>query len=121
MKKKIPIPDSYFDNQEFLSNEKDFDGEEVLGVLGKHPSPEQILKYELCSSIAYFLDSHGLSLSQANELFNINISDISRIRNFQLDRFTIDRLMKFYVQMDSVKNLSTVLSNAAVKIKKLST
>ena len=46
MKKRKRLPDSYFEDQEFLIDE--IDEEKVRGVLGKNPSADQHLKFELC-------------------------------------------------------------------------
>jgi len=113
MKNKNTIPDDYFDNQDFLV--EDLDESLMSGVLGKNPSPEQLLKYYFCTFITNLIDQKNLSLSNVMELTNIDASDISRIKNHHIDRFTIDRLMKIYTMLDTQHGVSTVL-NAASKI-----
>jgi predicted XRE-type DNA-binding protein len=87
MKKKIDIPDDYFENQEFVVDELDEDF--VLGILGPTPSADQILKFELCTYISHLIDKKSLSLTDAEKITGVNPSDISRIKNHHLDRFTI--------------------------------
>ncbi|MBP9682554.1 MAG: XRE family transcriptional regulator [Bacteriovorax sp.] len=118
MKKKIEIPDDYFENQEFVIDELDEDF--VLGILGPAPSADQILKFELCTYISYLINKKGLSLTESEKITGVNPSDISRIKNHHLDRFTIDRLIRIYSCLDTGKSLGAVLKSASEKIGKLS-
>ena len=118
MKKRKELPDSYFDDQEFLVPEIDEDI--VLGVLGKNPSADQLLKFEICSYIGNFINSKGLSLSEVQKLTGINSSDISRIKNHHLERFTIDKLIKIYTLLDTQHGIGEVLSSAGEKISRIS-
>ncbi len=118
MKKKNTIPDDYFDGQEFLESE--VDENLVLGVLGKNPSADQMLKFELCTYITQFIDKKGMSLTDVEEATGVNPSDISRIKNHHLDRFTIDRLIKVYALLDTQHGVGSVLKSAGEKIKKIS-
>lgn len=118
MKKTKELPDSYFDDQEFLVDE--INEETILGVLGKNPSADQLLKFEICSYIGSFINSKGLSLSEVQKLTGINSSDISRIKNHHLDRFTIDKLIKIYTLLDTQHGVGAVLTSAGEKIKRIS-
>lgn len=118
MRKKIEIPDDYFENQEFVVDELDDDL--VLGILGPHPSADQVLKFELCTYISHLIDKKGLSLTEAEKITGVNPSDISRIKNHHLERFTIDRLIRIYSCLDTGKSLGAVLKSASEKIGKLS-
>lgn len=118
MKKKIEIPDDYFENQEFVVDELDDDL--VLGILGPHPSANQVLKFEFCTYISHLIDKKGLSLTDAGKITGVNPSDISRIKNHHLERFTIDRLIRIYSCLDIGKSLGAVLKSASEKIGKLS-
>jgi len=117
MKKKIDIPDDYFENQEFVVDELDEDF--VLGILGPTPSADQILKFE-CTYISHLIDKKSLSLTDAEKITGVNPSDISRIKNHHLDRFTIDRLIRIYSCLDTGKSLGAVLKSASEKIGRLS-
>jgi predicted XRE-type DNA-binding protein len=118
MKKKNDIPDDYFSDQEFVIDE--IDEELVLGVLGKNPSADQLLKFELCSYIAQFIDKKGMSLTDVEKITAVNPSDVSRIKNHHLDRFTIDRLIKIYSMLDTQHGVGAVLESAGEKIRKIS-
>ena len=93
------LPDSYFNDQEFLDHK--FDEEKVLGVIGKNPSAIQVLKFELCTYIFGIIKSKELSLLEVQKLTGIKFSDISRIKNHHLERFTIDELIKIYTLLDT--------------------
>lgn len=118
MKKKKELPDSYFEDQEFLVS--DVNENKIIGILGKNPSADQLLKFELCSYIGSYINSKGLSLSEVQRLTEINSSDISRIKNHHLDRFTIDKLIKIYALLDSSKNIGKILSSVGKKISRFS-
>ena len=117
MKRKTKIPDAYFDDQEFLVN--DIDETIVIGILGKNPSADQLLKFELCTYISAFITKNALSLSDVEGQIGVNPSEISRIKNHHLERFTIDRLMKIYAALDSGPALAKVLESASEKIRRM--
>ena len=118
VKKTKSIPNKYFEDQDFEVD--DIDENLILGILGKNPSPDQILKFELCSHIAEFIDSKGYSLSKVKQLTGVNPSDISRIKNHHLERFTIDKLIKISTLLDNKAGVGQVLSKVGEKISKLS-
>jgi len=77
-------------------------GEEIVLVRGSgnvfrdlgHASPDvQQLKAILAAEIIKMLDRHGLSVRGAQTRTGIAASDFSRIRNADLNRFTLDRLV----------------------------
>lgn len=117
MKQKNEIPNDYFDNQEFLVDE--LDDELIAGVLGPNPSADQIIKFELCTHISYLINKKGLSLTDTEKITGVNPSDVSRIKNHHLDRFTIDRLVRIYSFLDDEKSLGLALKRASDKIDKL--
>jgi predicted XRE-type DNA-binding protein len=51
-------------------------------------------KAQLAARIIGLLDDQGLSVRQAQKLTGFAASDFSRIRNADLGRFTIDRLIR---------------------------
>ena len=53
----------------------------------------QQTKALLAARIIGILDDEGLSTRKAESRTGVNHADFTRIRNVQLDRFTIDRLM----------------------------
>lgn len=59
-----------------------------------HPAADiEQTKAILAAQIIGILDDEGLSTRKAQERTGINYADFTRIRNAQLGRFTIDRLM----------------------------
>ena len=117
MKKTKELPDNYFDDQEFLVDE--IDDDLILGILGKNPSADQLLKFELCTYIASYINSKGLSLSEVQKITGINSSDVSRIKNHRLDRFTIDKLIKIYTLLDTHHGIGAVLASVGKKISRM--
>lgn len=118
MKKKNKIPNDYFDNNEFLIDEVDENF--VFGILGKSPSADQLLKFEFCTDIAEMIDKKGMSLNDVEKATGVNSSDVSRIKNHHLDRFTIDRLIKIYSSLGGPQSVSAVLKRVGRKIDKIS-
>ncbi len=65
----------------------------VFRDLGRADADVQQTKALLAARIIGILDDEGLSTRKAEVRTGINHADFTRIRNVQLDRFTIDRLM----------------------------
>ena len=86
-------------------NEEDFELVEGSGnVFRDLGDPEADLKQAkavLAARIIGALDERGLSVRKAAALTRFAAADFSRIRNADLGRFTLDRLMKMLVALDS--------------------
>jgi len=65
----------------------------VFRDLGEPDADLQQLKALLAALVVRTVDERGLSVRKAQELTSIAAADFSRIRNANLDRFTVDRLM----------------------------
>ena len=65
----------------------------VYRDLGYENANVMQLKSILAAKIIKLMDEEGLSVRKAQNQTGINAADFSRIRNADLDRFTIDRLM----------------------------
>ena len=65
----------------------------VFRDFGRADADVQQTKALLAGRIIDILDDEGLSTRQAEDRTGINHADFTRIRNVQLGRFTIDRLM----------------------------
>jgi predicted XRE-type DNA-binding protein len=65
----------------------------VFRDLGHENADGEQLKSILAAEIIKKLDRDGLSVRMAHSLTRIDAADFSRIRNAELSRFTIDRLM----------------------------
>jgi predicted XRE-type DNA-binding protein len=59
------------------------------------------MKALLAAEIIKLLDSEDLSVRAAHSLTGIAAADFSRIRNADLDRFTVDRLMSVINRLGS--------------------
>ena len=66
----------------------------VFADLGLAHSDVEQTKALLAAEIIAILDDESLSVRAAGKRTGIPYSDFSRIRNVDLDRFTIDRLIK---------------------------
>lgn len=65
----------------------------VFRDLGRENAEAQQLKALLAAEIVRVLDDGDLTVRKAESLTRIAAADFSRIRNANLDRFTVDRLM----------------------------
>lgn len=85
-------------------NESDFeliDGSgNVFRDLGDPHADLKQAKAILAARIIAVLDDRGLSLRKAALLTRFAAADFSRIRNADLARFTLDRLMKMLAALD---------------------
>lgn len=71
-----------------------------------HPNADlEQLKSILAAKIIGVLDDRGLSVRKAQTITGIAAADFSRIRNAQLDRFTVDRLMTILNRLDQQVNI----------------
>ena len=73
----------------------------VFRDLGKASADLQQFKALLASEIIKVLDRDALSVRKAHALTGIAAADFSRIRNADLDRFTVDRLMAIINRLGS--------------------
>jgi len=65
------------------------------------PNPDlEQLRAILAAQIIKILDREGLSVRKAGEITSMAAADFSRIRNANLGRFTIDRLMTILGRLD---------------------
>ncbi len=65
----------------------------VFRDFGRTDADVQQTKALLAARIIGILDDEGLSTRKAEDRTGVSHADFTRIRNVQLDRFTIDRLM----------------------------
>ena len=73
----------------------------VYRDLGKENADLKQLKAQLVAEIIKVLDQEELSVRQAHARTGIAAADVSRIRNADLGRFTIDRLMSIINRLGS--------------------
>lgn len=72
----------------------------VFADFGRKSADAEQLKAILAAEIIKTLDAHALSVRKAQARTGIAAGDFSRIRNVQLGRFTIDRLMNILERLD---------------------
>jgi predicted XRE-type DNA-binding protein len=72
----------------------------VFRDLGLPEAETKLIKADLAAEILRILDERGLSVREAATLVGVNYADISRIRNADLRRFTIDRLVTVLHRLD---------------------
>ena len=72
----------------------------VFADVGLANADVEQAKVLLASEIINILDQEALSVREAGCLTGVPYTDFSRIRNVDLDRFTIDRLMKILGRFD---------------------
>ena len=73
----------------------------VFRDLGHKNADAEQFKAILAAEIIKALDREGLSVRAAHDRTGIAAADFSRIRNAQLDRFTVDRLMSIINRLGS--------------------
>ena len=83
----------------------------VFRDLGKANADLQQFKAILAAEIIKALDRDGLSVRKAHSLTGIAAADFSRVRNADLGRFTVDRLMR-------IINLLGSRVDVAVKVRR---
>lgn len=64
------------------------------------------IKVNLSEKIIRILEDKKLTVRQAHALTKVSAADISRIRNSDLGRFTIDRLIKILNKLDQRVNIN---------------
>lgn len=72
----------------------------VFRDLGRENAEALRLKALLAAEIIRALDDGDLTVRKAESLTHIVAADFSRIRNANLDRFTVDRLMAILDRLD---------------------
>ena len=72
---------------------------DVFADLGFADAPLMRMKARIANEIVRSLDRRGLSLRAAAKEVGASAADLSRIRNADLDRFTLDRLVRIAEQL----------------------
>ena len=73
----------------------------VFRDLGRRNADAEQFKAILAAEIIKVLDRDGLSVRKAHSLTGIAAADFSRVRNADLGRFTVDRLMRIINRLGS--------------------
>ena len=78
-------------------------------VFRDHGEPDADIKQGkaiLAAQIIGALDDQDLSVRKAAEMTGFAAADLSRVRNAELERFTLDRLMKILAALDDTIEVS---------------
>jgi predicted XRE-type DNA-binding protein len=77
------------------------------------PDPDtKLMKADLAAGIIRILRERNLSATEAARRAEVAIADISRIRKADLNRFTIDRLVKIHNRLDQGTRISIGFSRS---------
>ncbi len=57
------------------------------------------LKYKLCREILIFKESKGVTLDELAEKLEIGKTDVSKIINYHIDRYTNDKLYRLALKL----------------------
>jgi predicted XRE-type DNA-binding protein len=68
--------------------------------IGSADPDTKLMKADLAAGIVRILRERALSATDAAVLAEVAVADISRIRKADLDRFTIDRLVRIHNRLD---------------------
>src|SRR5205807_7958812 len=82
--------------------------------LGKENADIEQFKAILAAEIIKALDRDGLSVRKAHSLTGIAAADFSRVRNADLGRFTVDRLMRIINRLGSRVDVAVKVSRGRV-------
>ena len=85
----------------------------VFRDLGRKSADAEQFKAVLAAEIIKALDREGLSVRAAHERTGIAAADFSRLRNANLGRFTVDRLMSILNRLRSRVEVNVRLRPAA--------
>jgi len=66
----------------------------IYADLGDPDSDTKMMKAQLAAEIIAVLDRRKLTVREGEKLTSVSAADLSRIRNADLGRFTIDRLVR---------------------------
>jgi len=76
-----------------------------------HANPDiELMKANLAAQIIRVLNARHLSVRKAGEIAGVQYADISRVRNADLDKFTVDWLAKVFSRLEPEVEVSLTFS-----------
>lgn len=72
----------------------------IYADLGDPDADTKLIKTQLAAEIIATLDRRKLTVREGEKLIGVTAADLSRIRNADLRRFTIDRLVRVLNALD---------------------
>jgi predicted XRE-type DNA-binding protein len=86
----------------------------VFADMGDPDAETKLMKAKLAAEIIGVLDDHKISVRQAEKITGVAAADISRVRNADLAKFTLDRLLRIlHLLAPSVKVSMTFSTQSA--------
>jgi predicted XRE-type DNA-binding protein len=66
-------------------------------LLPKNASPADKIKYQICKEFVVFKNANQITQKTLAEKINIDEAIMSKILHYNIEKFTIDRLLKYLV------------------------
>ncbi len=85
-------------NEEKIEIENGSDN--IFRDLGHANHDIELMKATLAANIIRVLDERKLSVRKAGEIAKVQYADISRVRNADLDKFTVDWLARLFSRLE---------------------
>lgn len=82
----------------------------VFRDLGHANHDIKLMKATLAAEIIRVLDERKLSVRKAGKVAEVQFADISRVRNADLDKFTVDWLAKVFSRLEPKVEMSLTFS-----------
>lgn len=107
---------NYLSKEEIEINKKVESGEIKSVHIPRMKSSANIMKYMLCSEIIKYKNQSGLTQSEIGAAIEINKSEISKICSYQLEFFSIERLLgmvESLIHQGANIHLNTIFNEAS--------
>lgn len=82
----------------------------VFRDFGNPDADIELMKANLAANIIRILDEQSLSVRKAGKLAEVQYADISRVRNADLDKFSVEWLMKVFKSLKPEVSMSLSFS-----------
>ena len=87
----------------------------VFADFGDPDAETKLMKAKLAARIIGVLDDHKISVRQAEKVTGVTAADISRVRNADLARFTLDRLLRILRRLEPGVEVGLTFSTRPVE------
>ena len=86
----------------------------VFRDFGNPNADIELIKANLAAKIIRVLDERGLSVRKAGKLADVQYADISRVRNADLDKFSVEWLMKLFKNLEPSVSFEITFSESDI-------
>lgn len=90
----------------------------VFADFGDPDAETKLMKAKLAARIIGVLDDHKISVRQAEKITGVTAADISRVRNADLAKFTLDRLLRILHRLEPSVKVGLTFSTHKVESEK---